>query len=532
MGRVKRHERLVDFEASGPRVLGRLARAEIVGGLRPALVPPSRARWTFYDNDLRSVARDGFDLGVRRAGGRSEVILVGYEPEGASASRERVWVAPLARSLHGLLRLPEGPLHDRLLPLAAGRPVAPVVVASVSVRGLELRGTRGRTAALAHLELESWTIRSAHGGSGAARMYGVRLRSSVLRAAAVHELAERIGSEFDLRPIRMGRAERARLLLRSEGALPEVAEGDVGPEDTLALAARRVLSGQLRRLRRHDPGTREGSDPEDLHDMRVATRRMRAALRTYGPALPESVRDPLAKDLRWLGRKLGAVRDVDVLLERFAATGVDPHILEHLRRRRGAARDRLLPALRSDRYLRLVSTLDAVCRGWSVEPLPEEAFHAVTVHAAAQARKALDRLVDEGDAAIRRPEAERLHETRIRAKRLRYILEFHRSIGGASCAGLIRRLKAAQDHLGLHQDAVVADAEVRAFLRKHGEVLDAGARAACHDSLVRLDREAAVLRRRWRGRWARLRAALTGATGAEVLAALERKKGDARSGVP
>jgi CHAD domain-containing protein len=300
----------------------------------------------------------------------------------------------------------------------------------------------------------------------------------------------------------------------------------------MTLAARRVLSTQLRRLRSHDPGTREGSDPEELHDMRVATRRMRAALRTYGPALPRSIRRRLVEDLRWLGRRLGAVRDLDVLLERFVASRADPRLLQHLRSRRGAARDRMLPALRSRRYLRLVSTLDAVCRGWSVEPLPGRAFEPAALHAAARARRALDRLVREGDAAMERPEAARLHETRIRAKRLRYILEFHREAGGAPCGGMIRRLKAAQDHLGAHQDAVVAEAEVRAFVGSHGAALDDAARAAARDAISRLEAEALALRRRWRGRWRRLRAALTGPPGRAALLALGEKKGDARAGVP
>lgn len=526
---MRRFERLVDFEADGPRVAGRIARARTAGGLRLAPAAASRTRRTYYDNDLGSVARDGFDLAVHRAGGRREILLVEHSPDGRHAFRERAWTAPFAGALQGPLRLPEGPLRERLLPLSAGRPVAPIAVVSLSARAFDLRRTRGRSAVVARLELEAWTIRAAPGAAEAVRLHGVRLRSSVLGRAAIHDLAARIAREFELRPVGKGRMARARAALQGDPASQEIPGGSVRFGDTLILAARRVLSGQLRRLRKHDPGTREGTDPEELHDMRVATRRMRAALRTYGPALPPSVRRRLTKDLRWLGRRLGAVRDVDVLLEGFAASAADPRLLEHLRRRRGIARDRMLPALRSPRYLRMVSTLDAVCRGWSMEPLPEAALHPAAAHAAAQARKALQRLVREGDAAMERPDADRLHQTRIRAKRLRYILEFHRALGGASCAGMIRRLKAAQDHLGAHQDAVVADAEVREFLREHGDSLEEAAR---QEVLERLQRDAAVLRGRWRGRWRRLRAALTGPPGEAALLSLEHKKGDARWGVP
>jgi CHAD domain-containing protein len=353
-----------------------------------------------------------------------------------------------------------------------------------------------------------------------------------LTPVAVRELSENLVRDFDVRVTRRSRMER--LLSTPQVADPShfVPRGNVAAGDTLLVAVRRVLSGQLRRLRKHDPGTRAGTDPEELHDMRVATRRMRAAVRTYSPALPRTLHETLAKDLRWLGRRLGSVRDLDVLTERFVELGVDPHFLEHLRRRRAAARERMLPALRSRRYLRLLSNLDALSRGWSVEPLPEAAFHPVGRHVAREARKARDRLVRQGQAAMERPASELLHETRIRAKRLRYLLEFHQQLGGSGARSLIRRLKAIQDHLGAHQDAVVAREEIQAFLGKHGDVLPPEAHASAERCLLRLGNEAASLRRRWKGRWLRLRAALSGPAAEAVMERLEKKNGDAPLGAP
>ena len=66
----------------------------------------------------------------------------------------------------------------------------------------------------------------------------------------------------------------------------------------------------------HDPGVRLGSDPEDLHQLRVATRRLRAFLRAGRPLLEPSWSEPLRDELQWLGRALGPARDRDVMVER------------------------------------------------------------------------------------------------------------------------------------------------------------------------------------------------------------------------
>ncbi len=89
---------------------------------------------------------------------------------------------------------------------------------------------------------------------------------------------------------------------------------ETAPGDALA-ALRARLRLQLRDILANDPGTRLGRDPESLHDMRVAVRRSRALLRAGSKLYTDDV-SALAEELRWLGERLGAVRDLDVLLER------------------------------------------------------------------------------------------------------------------------------------------------------------------------------------------------------------------------
>ena len=81
-----------------------------------------------------------------------------------------------------------------------------------------------------------------------------------------------------------------------------------------------VVRRQLAVLRDKEPGTRLGEDPEELHDMRVATRRLRAALALFAGVLPVRAQT-YREELGWLGRLLGEVRDLDVQQEGLADVG-------------------------------------------------------------------------------------------------------------------------------------------------------------------------------------------------------------------
>src|SRR5262249_47696255 len=123
-----------------------------------------------------------------------------------------------------------------------------------------------------------------------------------------------------------------------------------------------ILSQQVEALLSHDPGVRAGGNSEDLHQMRVATRRLRAILRAAKPILlPEWVQ-PLRAELKWIGQILGTARDLDVQADYFCheATGLETRdrthlekFVEHLHARREKIQGALLSELRSARYLGL-----------------------------------------------------------------------------------------------------------------------------------------------------------------------------------
>jgi CHAD domain-containing protein len=261
-------------------------------------------------------------------------------------------------------------------------------------------------------------------------------------------------------------------------------------------ALRSLLREQLGEILRHDPGTRLGSDPESLHDMRVAVRRSRALLRA-GSVLVASDTTQLAAELQWLGEVLGAVRDLDVLLERLRAEaagfgGTDARaavrLLRNLSRERKRARTTLLRALQSDRYLQLLDRFETELN--ELQPTDvKTSLDAIARREVKRLRKAVGALPQE-------PLDEQLHDLRKRGKRARYASELarHRSV-----AKLAKQL---QDVLGEHQDSTVAEERLRALgtLAPPDEAVAAGrllereharraaARAAWPDAWRRLDR--------------------------------------------
>src|SRR5262245_33846135 len=145
---------------------------------------------------------------------------------------------------------------------------------------------------------------------------------------------------------------------------------EVKPSDLSAPPLDRVLAmlgTQLEAIRAHDPGTRLGEDAEQLHQMRVATRRVRSILRAARSMFTPEAVTALREELGWLGAALGEVRDLDVMRDHVRAELATLHpqdraagrrLLGRLERARGRQREVLLAALDSPRYFALLDTIE------------------------------------------------------------------------------------------------------------------------------------------------------------------------------
>ena len=287
----------------------------------------------------------------------------------------------------------------------------------------------------------------------------------------------------------------------------------VTAEDHVAEAGRKVLRFHLARMLAREPGTRMGVDLEELHGMRVATRRQRAAWRVFGDSFRRKRTRRYRNGLREIAARLGAVRDLDVLLEaadhyRKDLPVTEQRALEPLladwRGHRDDALVLLTRELDSEDYQRWVEDYREFVRtdGAAVLPVGPVEAHRVR-DTAPSAIWAAYQQVRAYEPVLRWADIETLHELRIAAKWLRYSLEFVREALGPESAPLIARVTALQDHLGLMHDADVAASMARAFLVAHAGDLSTQESAAIGRYLVSCEREVTRLRRSiavpWRG---------------------------------
>ena len=283
----------------------------------------------------------------------------------------------------------------------------------------------------------------------------------VQRLAAACNLERAQGSKFD------HALRHAKLAPTVEPPPPSPSKNaSVGEVATAAVAT------QLHALHQHEPAARLGEDPEGVHDLRVATRRLRAALAILGDAFAVDLDVPRA-ELRWIAAELGAVRDLDVLLAELdrweAGLPARREALAPLRvilhDQRDAARGEMLLALNLQRYAALLEDLRALLDESALAPGADDdgrATAAVVLRATHRKFRRAARRTTIGAP----PEA--WHKLRIRGKRLRYAIEFLAPVLGRPAERALTTLKRVQDLLGELQDAAVASTNL-------GEIVERGA---------------------------------------------------------
>ncbi|MFF3762906.1 CHAD domain-containing protein [Streptomyces sp. NPDC001922] len=234
----------------------------------------------------------------------------------------------------------------------------------------------------------------------------------------------------------------------------------------------RYLRTQVTAIVELDPAVRRDR-PDSVHRMRVATRRLRSAFRSFRTVLDREVTDPVGDELKWLAAELGVDRDREVLTERLHERLAElPHTLlvgpvrGRLRTwsnaRRSGSRHQVIGVLDSRRYLDLLTTLDRLVADPPL--LPDAGRPPMEVLPGAVLREAR-RLSRRMATALDTPEGHErdvaMHEARKAAKRTRYAAETAEPAIGKPAKRFVRHMKTLQDVLGDHQDSVVARAALR-----------------------------------------------------------------------
>ncbi|WP_053846487.1 CYTH and CHAD domain-containing protein [Streptomyces sp. NRRL B-24085] len=265
-----------------------------------------------------------------------------------------------------------------------------------------------------------------------------------------------------------------------------------------------------------DPAVRQ--DVEDsVHGMRVATRRLRSAFKSYGKVLDRAVTDPIGDELKWLAGELGVDRDREVLSERLSAALdevpgalVSGPVAERLStwagERPGGASARLVGVLDSRRHLALLDALDALIADPPLLKAAGKKPHKVIAKAVRKDFRKVAGLV--GRALELEPGTDRdkaMHEARKKTKRARYAAEAARPALGKPAKTMVKSMKALQNLLGEHQDGVMA----RQTLRELSAVAHAAGESAFTYGLLygREEQRAAAVEAELPGFWDGIRGA-------------------------
>jgi CHAD domain-containing protein len=423
----------------------------------------------YYDTSGLRLLRAGITL-RRRHGGSDEGWHLKL-PAGTDSRRE------LSRPL-GSGRSVPGELASLVRAYTRGRPLQPVAHITTVRRRRILRDAAGNSLAEVVVdEVSAQTLGESTTITGWQEAEVELTGGDVRLLKAADRRLRRAG----LRPA--GHAAKLERALADQLPPPrQTGEPGLTGHLTSADVVLGYLREQAEAMERFDPLVRR-DEPDSVHQMRVATRRLRSTLQSFGTIVSAADTSQLRDELRWLAGVLGEARDGEVLQQRLETWlrqtpeellmgPVAARITRHFAPLRAAARQAVLQALDSDQYIALLDELDRLLDD---PPLTAAARRPATAElpaAVARAhRRVHKRMRRARQAPAGRDREVALHEARKAAKRARYAGEAVRPVFGSPARRFARQHKRLQTVLGNHQDAVVTrgcarDLAVRAHLAK------------------------------------------------------------------
>ncbi len=358
---------------------------------------------------------------------------------------------------------------------ARGRALVPIARLSTTRTVRALRDRQGEV--LAEVMLDAVDAASLHADGqvrDASTWFEMEIELGTGDRALLRALDERVrsaGAWPSPSVSKLAQAMQERLAVEPLGRIAPPSR--YGPSTAVGVVLA-YLAGEVGHLQANDPLVRIDAD-DAVHQMRVASRRLRSALATFRPLFDRSITDPIRTELQWIGTELGSARDVEVIRDHLiAAVAAEPAALQHgpvVRRIRSTMAARYKQAhthgvaqLGSERYYALLDSLDALVAD---PPLAPDAGTLPVEHLTKLVRRTwrtIDALHDELDRTDDRYERDvHLHEVRKAAKRARYAGEALSPTFGAAASGFASAMAAIQGALGDHQDSVVIREELIAL---------------------------------------------------------------------
>jgi CHAD domain-containing protein/uncharacterized protein YjbK len=403
----------------------------------------------YFDTADEALKAAGYGARLRTVGSDTMLTLKATIEVGDGLHRRLELEAPATKAL-APDRWPESEARSRVIDVVGARRLIEsfVIGQQRRERAIEL----GETTAV--VSIDEGEVDYLGVAAGELHHLEVELREG--NAADLQALARRITSSGIAKAEDRSKLELAKDLIETTA--------HVRPDDSWADAARKLLRKHLVRMLEREGATRAG-DANALKQMRVATRRMRATWRVFGDAFAGAHAQHFDTNLRHVAELLGAVRDLDVLINSVGAREDVAAMAASWRARRDAAFDELMRHVDSRAYERFV---DDFLEGTAARAFWHTGKHAhdeVSERATPSLERARERMMAAADAASGSNEAAAWHELRIAAKKMRYSLEAFRDVlDDLAATDFIERLRAIQDNLGDMNDASVAAREAASWL--------------------------------------------------------------------
>jgi CHAD domain-containing protein len=440
--------------------------------------------WRLHQADLQLEYVAAGRAGQSSPGG---AMLVLTSP-GAGATAQPVTGWRAARP-YRFDQLPAGPVTDQVIGLLTPRALLPLVTVTSTATVTSLLNEDGKTVARLHIERPVIA-------TGPATKVALPPRVSIAEVRGYQGQARRAARAVALTPqIQPGSSaspgaallnDALTVIGRRAGDYSNKVSARITADMSAAKAVATILLALLRGIQANVDGVLRDTDTEFLHDLRVAVRRTRAAIKLLADALglPGDQADRFAAEFKWLGDVTTPVRDLDVHLLDFhavaaqlAAAKEDDLVpfREFLVQRRAREFRALARALRSARFTQLMNEWQAALEkvsGKREAPVRSAKRARATDKPVATAgtlatdrtRVAFRKVARRGGAITDASPAESLHDLRKRAKELRYALEFFASLHDKQAYGaVLGDLKRLQDCLGEFQDTEVQIEEIRAL---------------------------------------------------------------------
>ena len=480
--------------------------------------PSSQIFDTYLDTDDWRIHRAGFALRIRSESGKAEATLKSLHSANAEVADRRELSERLENTESESIRQSIGPVGTRVHAVSGAHALLPLFEVRTSRQRFAIR-REDEAQPLGEIALDE-TVISRPQGEPQTSMQRVEVEALTEAHEPLQSLLKTLRSDCALEAAPDNKYSQG---LKSVGLAPSQAP-EFAP--TAVEASMPIVEVALANLRRylsawylHEPGARLGDDPEELHELRVAGRRMDGILRQFQSSLPATFLGlrPLLKQVM---RALGEVRDLDVALSELETfkrelpesdrEGVEP-LRQHLESERRRARARMLGVLDSvsaqENLQKLISLL-AVPSAASPQSSPGLALCVAPELIRVRYRKLRKR----ADLLSSDSSMEAYHEVRGRVKKFRYALEAVAVIYGKSAEQMLRTLRRWQDKLGVQQDAAVACRRLKALASAPPEGIPPetlflmGRLAEHYASASGQARKLyAKAYRRVRGRWKRLR---------------------------